>query len=390
MQVWKRWKWSPSTRWQYLHWVRRFRAYCRDRGLVEDEQFTFAAVEEFARRYVGPRLRRRAPRRVLAAADSAVHAWSHALHSLGRPVPDWREPKVSASHPPLIAEYIADRQQHRGVASGTCHRDAGVAHEFLKLLHDRRRPIAAIRARELDDFVTGLARRVSRSTVRDACSSLRAFLRFLQTTGRVRRDVASLVVAPRVRLMEKPPRVMAWSDVQRLLRAIPRDTPTGLRDFAVLLLMVAYGFGAAEVVALRLDGIDWRARVLRLQRPKTGAQVELPLLPTVARALAAYVRKARPTDATTRQVFISARLPRRPISTAIVRHQIRLYGRSVGIRGPLGGHVLRHTHATRQIDAGASPKIVGDILGHRRPASLSSYARVALRHLRAVALAVPR
>jgi integrase len=158
----------------------------------------------------------------------------------------------------------------------------------------------------------------------------------------------------------------------------------------MLLLMVAYGFGAAEVVALQLEGVDWRAGILRVQRPKTGAQIELPLLPAVAGALSAYLRRGRPADAETRQVFISARLPRRPISTGIVRHQVRLYGRSVGIRGPLGAHVLRHTHATRQVDAGANPKVVGDILGHRRPASISSYARVALNRLRAVALPVPR
>ncbi|MBV8707490.1 MAG: tyrosine-type recombinase/integrase [Acidobacteriaceae bacterium] len=50
----------------------------------------------------------------------------------------------------------------------------------------------------------------------------------------------------------------------------------------------------------------------------------------------------------------------------------------------------RHSHATRQVDAGTSLKMVGDILGHRRPSSTSVYVRVALRRLRTVALPVPR
>jgi integrase len=190
--------------------------------------------------------------------------------------------------------------------------------------------------------------------------------------------------------MEKPPRVLPWSDVQRLLRAVPRHRPTGLRDFAVLLLLTAYGLGAAEAVTVRLEDIDWRTGVLRLQRPKTGVPMELPLLPAVAHALVAYLRKGRPPECGVREVFVCARLPHRPLSTSAVRHLVRVHARAAGLGLPVGAHTLRHTHATRQIEAGVDPKIVGDILGHRRPSSTSVYARVALERLRAVALPVPR
>jgi site-specific recombinase XerD len=52
--------------------------------------------------------------------------------------------------------------------------------------------------------------------------------------------------------------------------------------------------------------------------------------------------------------------------------------------------VFRHSHATRQIDGGVHAKIVGDILGHRRPSSTSLYVRLALKRLRTVALPVPQ
>ncbi len=190
--------------------------------------------------------------------------------------------------------------------------------------------------------------------------------------------------------MESPPRVLPWPDVQRLLRVVPRNHHTGLRDFALLLLMITYGFGAAEVVSLRLDWIDWRANALRLQRPKTGAQIELPLLPAVARAVTAYLRKARPQNIRARELFVSVHLPHRAMSTSAVRHLVRYHALAAGISVPIGAHSLRHTHATRQVDGGANLKIVGDILGHRRPASTSVYTRVALNRLRSVALPVPR
>jgi site-specific recombinase XerD len=154
--------------------------------------------------------------------------------------------------------------------------------------------------------------------------------------------------------------------------------------------MATYGLGAAEVVALRLDDVDWAAAVLRVRRPKTGAIIALPLLPAIAKAIAAYLRHGRPRQVTTtRAMFVSSNLPHRAISTSAIRFLVRQHACAAGINVPVGGHTLRHSHATRQIDAGANPKVVGDILGHRRPATTSLYIRVAWRRLRGVGLPVP-
>ena len=75
----------------------------------------------------------------------------------------------------------------------------------------------------------------------------------------------------------------------------------------------------------------------------------------------------------------------------MLRHQARKYAQRAGVDfDTLGAHVFRHSHATRQIEFGASPKIVSDILGQRRPSSTSVYVRLALRRLRGVGLPVPR
>ena len=56
----------------------------------------------------------------------------------------------------------------------------------------------------------------------------------------------------------------------------------------------------------------------------------------------------------------------------------------------IGAHTFRHSHASRQVDAGANIKVVSEILGHPTSSSTSTYVRVALKRLRAVALPVPR
>jgi integrase/recombinase XerD len=159
----------------------------------------------------------------------------------------------------------------------------------------------------------------------------------------------------------------------------------------MLLLLATYGLGAAEVLALRLEDLDWKAGVLRTRRPKTKVEIELPLLPAVARALTAYLRWERPPAKATTKVFLSRRMPYTPITSGAIRHRIRLYaGRARVSADVLGAHVFRHTHASRQIDGGANLKVVSDILGHRSSSSTSVYVRVALRRLRGVGLAVPR
>lgn len=391
VRVWRESHRAESTIGVYLHWVRRFRADCRARGLSELEQLTQAGVEAFARRYRGPRLRRAVPSRVRSPARHALRAWAYAQHRLGRVVPQWQPTPAADSESPLIAEYLAYRRMHRGVAEGTLARDAATAKQFLAALRSRKRAVGRARVRDVDHFVAELSGRLRPRAVADTCSSLRALLRFLHATGRLARDLGGLVMAPRVRRVDRPPRALAWSDVRRLLRAADQDDPLARRDFAVLLLMASYGLGTAEVLALRLEDLDWAAGLLRACRPKTGVPVVLPLLPAVARAVAAYLRNGRPPQLETRALFVTDHLPHRPLSGAAVRHLVRRYARVAGIRAPLlGGHLLRHSHATRQIDTGANPKIVGDILGHLRPASTSIYVRVALRRLRGVGLPVPR
>ena len=204
-------------------------------------------------------------------------------------------------------------------------------------------------------------------------------------------DLATHVAAPRVRSVDRPPRAVPWNDVRRILRAIDTAAPLGLRDKALFLMMATYGMGAGEVSGLQLDDIDWRSRRLRLRRPKTGVVTELPLLDPVARALAAYLRRGRPAHASTRVVFVSDHLPHGRLSgSTTIRHRLALYAGRAGIRGYLGTHVFRHSHATRQIEQGRPAKVLGDILGHRRPASTSVYTRSAVLRLRAISLPVPR
>ena len=392
VELWRRGHLSWNTIQVYLGWVRRFRRYCGQHRLIEAKQLSRAGAQRFMQIYAGPRLKgKRSARSTCDAARNAIHAWACALRSLGETVPEWLSPPDKKALSPLFNEYLKYRRAHNGVAASTLIRDLDVAQRVCDHLRGRQRTIRTVRLVDLDAFVSELATCLSRSTVADMCSSLRSFLRFLQTTGRVNADLAISVVAPHVRKEARPARALPWQDVKRILRSIRLSGPPGKRDFAILLLLATYGLGAAEVLGLRLQDVDWNAGILHARRPKTKVSIELPLLPAVARALTAYLRWERPPAKGAAHLFLRKNMPYLPITSGAIRHRIRHYAAQAGISADMiGAHAFRHSHASRQVDAGANLKVVSEILGHRNLSSTSVYVRVAIKRLRSVGLPVPR
>ena len=375
----------------YRQWIPRFMDYCNSEQLNWEAELTLAGVTRFVKRYA--RSRDIDVECALHIARSALRAWSEGLQRLGETLPSWRPtPEPLQYRPSLLREFAADMREHRGNPESTIRKKITHAEGFLEFLRHRRRRIIDLRLSDLDAYVVKCAKRYASVTVADVCSTLRSFTRFLRASGRISIDLAPSVIGPVARKGARPHRALPWNDVRRILRAIDRSTACGKRDYALLLLMSTYGLGAGEAIRLRLDDIDWRAATLHVVRPKTGVEFMLPLLPEVARVLVDYLRHGRPAYARTRHLFVQMLVPHGPLScSSAVRYQLVKHARAAGVSAPyLGSHVLRHSHASRQMELGTPAKLIGDILGHRDPDSTSAYLRVATERLRQIALPVPR
>lgn len=375
----------------YRYWICRFGDYCGICKLDERQELTEQGAERFARWWRSTGSPRHGHlRSSILSSRSALRAWAFARIILGDALPTWRtvcEPPV----PRALRAFAIYVSEVRGNPPRTIHAKLAHMAMFTAYCRRHRRPLHRPRLRDIDNFVMLCRRRYARKTVSAICSTLRSYLRFLRATGRSPDDLAGSVLSPIVRVCERPHRSLPWSDVQRILRAVDRSCPTGLRDYALLLMMSVYGLGAGEVIGLTLDDINWRSGTLRIVRPKTRAEFLLPLLPAVAKALVSYLKRGRPPHTAARQLFVTMRTPFKPFACSVtVRHILHSAARRAGVSAPfLGTHVLRHTHACRQLELGTSPKIIGDVLGHRDPDSTSAYLRVATNRLRELALPVP-
>jgi site-specific recombinase XerD len=383
---------GPGALSVYQYWLRRFSAYCDAQVIDCRAELTEQGAERFARWWRSRGSGRRGRlENTIKSSHSALRAWSFALAMLGESVPLWSARRPPVSFDAKFRRFAAYLHEVRGNPPGTIRKKLTQLTAFDRYRRSRGGARAGIRLADIDAYIVDCRRRFARSTVADICSTLRGYLRFLHATGQMDFDLARSVMSPKIRIAERPHRTLPWNDVKRILRAVDRTTPIGRRDYALLLMMSVYGLGAGEVIGLALDDIDWRAATLQVRRPKNGVTFRLPLLPEVARALANYLRRGRPPHTDSRSLFVTMRTPFKRLACSVtVRHILGSAARRAGVTAPfLGTHVLRHTHASRQLDLGTPTKVIGDILGHRDPESTSAYLRVPTDRLRALSLPVP-
>jgi integrase/recombinase XerD len=380
---------QDSTANKYLQWIRHFRVYCAQHKLDERAELTLGGAHRFTAWYSR---RRHRNLRHPGNARTALHALSRVYQVMGLSVPTWQsQNRVRRPATALLRAFADYLTRRRGNPEESVAKRLDHIEKFSRYLSAHGKSWKSMNLTTIDAFLIETSQRYARSTVADIAGSVRVFCRFLLATGRISVGLAESIVAPVQRKHERPRRALLWKDVQRLLRSVDTSTPGGLRDYAILLMMSIYGFGAGEVIRLQLEDIDWNAGTLKVVRPKTGVAFTLPLLPGVAKALARYLRHGRPPSTPTRHVFVQMMLPFGPFSrSSAVRHMIVRHAKRAGLKAPyLGSHVLRHSNAARQIDLGARPRVISDILGHRDPESISAYVRIATRSLREVSLPVP-
>lgn len=289
----------------------------------------------------------------------------------------------------LVEEYANHLREVRGLAASSVSFRLHTARCFLQHLDHEGVALKKVRISHIESYIAGTAKRLSRTSLPHDISALRRFLRFLSIDGRVPAGLTSQIDTPRLYRLEQLPRALPWEVVRALLRSVDRTSATGLRDYAMFLLMATYGLRAGEAMSITLDDIRWRQRGLRIQQPKTSSSLELPLTNEVATALVKHLRRT-PPPSPYRRIFLRMHAPIGPLKRSALTVAFRALVRKSGLQLPLQGpHCLRHSLAVHLLKNGTPVKTIGDILGHRSAESTSIYLRLATEDLREVPLPIP-
>ena len=222
------------------------------------------------------------------------------------------------------------------------------------------------------------------SSVERAVSAIKGLHRFM-----VADELCSAFPTADLPLPAKParlPDVISVEAAARLLDQPFPQTPSGLRDHAILETLYGCGLRASELCGLDLRSVVLDEALLRVHGKGEKERV-VPVMGTAAAALSAYLERGRgelvgrrPTQA----VFLNVRGGR--LSRQSVHAIVERYGRVAGIEG-LHPHTLRHSYATHLLEGGADLRAVQELLGHANIATTQLYTHVDRSHIRRVYLA---
>ena len=220
-------------------------------------------------------------------------------------------------------------------------------------------------------------------------SSLRRFFRYCALHRFTQSDLSGLIPPVRYYRHAALPQGADDSAVRRFLEAINRDTPLGARDYAIALLLVAYGIRGVSAAQLLLDDIDWQHSRIRFRAQKGGKEVTVPLLEPVGEALIHWLR-LRFSHSPFREVFLAIGAPHEPLTGGAISYLIHRSMAQVGFAPGTGTQTLRHSWAIRALAHDSPIKAIADVLGHRYIDTTFIYAKVDLKTLREVALPWPQ
>ena len=254
---------------------------------------------------------------------------------------------------------------------------------------DRLRRLSKLRAPDVTGFVQRHAHQYGPAEAKHLVASTRSFLRYLHYKGLVDADLSLAVPKVASWSLATLPKHLSASQVRQVLHHCDRSTPRGRRNYAILLLLARLGLRAGEVVGLTLDDIDWENARIKVCG-KCGKWAQLPLPADVARAIACYLRRDRPSCAC-RHVFIRDYAPICGLgrATAISKIVKCALAKAGVVSARKGAHLLRHSLATDMLRKGASLDEIGEVLRHSSPDTTAIYAKVDLNSLRRLALPWP-
>jgi len=248
--------------------------------------------------------------------------------------------------------------------------------------------IGRIRPRNITQFILETSRSKSASRAQHITYPLRSFFRFLTQTQQLKKDLANFVPSVANRKKSSYPQVLLPSEITKLLQSCNRHQPEGIRNFAILMLMVNLGLRSSEVCHLKLDDINWDKGEIVIRGK--GGEARFPLFKELGKALVAYLKRGRPI-CECRHFFIRLVRPLQGFTPSCVRMLLRSALKHAGLNPKIkGAHLLRHSFAMQLLEQGASLEEIGMVLRHKDVGTTAIYARANFDKLRTIALPWPQ
>ena len=189
---------------------------------------------------------------------------------------------------PKVKDAIPEAIDQRAASPATVKNYRPVVRAFLdERVSSREIDLASLSAWDANQFVRREAERLRRSRAKLVVTALCSFLRHLHQRGDLQADLASAVLPVKRWRLSGLPKSLAPEQVMAILASCDRETLSGPRNYAILLLLARLGLRAGEVTALTLDDFDWHEGIVTVPG-KEQRREPLPLPHEFGEALAIW------------------------------------------------------------------------------------------------------
>ena len=212
------------------------------------------------------------------------------------------------------------------------------------------------------------------TTISRSLASMKAFFHYEYGEGRIHKDPAELIKAPKVE--KKAPTILTVDEVNCLLSQPDGNSPKELRDRAMLELLYATGIRVSELIHLKKADVNLTIGYITCRDEHKERMI--PFGKVAKLALSAYMERGREAllkDQNSQWLFTNCNGG--PMSRQGFWKIIKFYGEKAGIQADITPHTLRHSFAAHLLRNGADIHAVQAMLGHSDMATTQMYMNYA-------------
>jgi site-specific recombinase XerD len=297
---------------------------------------------------------------------------------------------VISSHAPALISAAGDRAAYRFLEFFTAQiRNPHTRRAYVRAIGEfcawlevhGVSSIAAVRSIHVAAYVEELGRHHAAPSVKQRLAAVRMMFDWLARGGILPFNPANAVRGPKHVVKRGKTPVLAPDEARQLLDSIDVSTPVGLRDRALIGLMVYTFARIGAATAMRVEDVYVQNRRLWVNlREKGGKAVALPCHHNLETYLHAYLDGTGITSDPQGPLFRTigrgtGQLTRTSLPQANAYAMIQRRARGAGIRTKIGNHTFRATGITAYLKNGGTLEKAALIANHASTRTTQLYDR---------------
>lgn len=285
----------------------------------------------------------------------------------------------------FLGDYLNELRYERNLAENSLESYSRDIESFLSFLSDSAiTDLSDVTVENASEFFLFLSRSgLNERSLARYHSSIKGFFSFLVVSGYISKNPIAKTKPPK--LKRKLPEVLSPAEIEFLIAKTDLETPTGLRDRAIIEVLYACGIRVSELSGMKKNDIFFDEEMIRVIG-KGNKQRLVPIGSSAINALNNYLTIGRPIIAKPgggNTLFVNAKRGVGLTRVGIWKI-IKQYAELAGLGKRVYPHIFRHSFATHLIEGGANIRAVQEMLGHTDISVTQIYTHIDITYIREV------